>query len=187
MKQGTLSQKEFNRKVKYAFESKEMLDVLTKDMDKINEIMRIPSNVKYESDLQSWMRIMVRTTIDSIDALIYRVRELSRDLIKLRGIEEKLPPEPKDKSLRYLFIVCAVALVYTFEIKEDDEKLQDYSNAVKIRNRITHPNKLTDLNISLEKEYVKLADTFVWFSDCIKQLNNQSKWTRKYPQVKILY
>jgi len=184
MKQGTLSQKEFNRKVKYVHESLKMLEVLTSDIEKINENSL---NVKYESDVQSWMRIMVRTAVDSMNALIYRVRELSRDLIKLRGIEEKLPPEPKEKSLRYLFKVCAVALDSTFEIKEDDEKLKDYSNAVKIRNRITHPNKLTDLDISVEKEYVKFADTFVWFSDCFKQLNEQSKWTRKYPQVKILY
>ena len=187
MKQGMLSQKEFNRKVKYAFESKEMLDVLTKDMDKINEIMRIPSNVKYESDLQSWMRIMVRTTIDSIDALIYRVRELSRDLIKLRGDEKKLLPRLKKENLRYAFKVCAIAFDSTFEIKEGDEKLKDYLEVRKIRNRITHPQKLTDLDISLEKEYVKFADTYHWFSDCIKQLNKQSKWTRKYPQVKILY
>ena len=178
MKQGTLSQKEFNRKVKYAFESKEMLDVLTKDMDKINEIMRIPSNVKCESDLQSWMRIMVRTTIDSIDALIYRVRELSRDLIKLRGDEKKLLPKPKKTNLRYIFKVFAVALDSTFEIKEDDVRLNDYSDAREIRRRITHPKKLKDLNISVEKEFVKFADTFAWFTDCIKQLLAQSKSTK---------
>jgi len=175
MKQGALSQKEFNRKVKYAFESLEMLDVLTKDIDRINDITIDSSKVKYESDLQCWMRIMVRTIIDSMDALIYRLRELSRDLIKLRGIEEKLPPKPKKTNLRYIFKVFAVALDSAFEIKEDDMRLNDYSDAREIRRRITHPKKLKNLNISADKEYVKFADTYVWFSDCFKQLIAQSK------------
>ena len=41
--------------------------------------------------------------------------------------------------------------------------------------------------LGLEEEYVKFADTFYWFFDCIKQLFKQSKFTRKYKQVRILY
>ncbi len=184
MKQSIPLSKEQKRKVRYVLESMKMADVLTKDIEKINENSL---NVKYESDLQFWMRIMVRTAVDSMDTLIYRLREMSRELIKLSGDEKKLPPRLKKENLRYAFKVCAIAFDSTFEIKEGDEKLKDYLEVHKIRNRITHPQKLADLDISFEKEYVKLADTFVWFSDCIKQLNKQSKWTRKYPQVKILY
>lgn len=176
--------KEHKTKVRYILETTKMVDVLTKDMEKIVEFSE---NVKYVSDAQFWMRILVRTTIDSINALIYRLETASRDLIKLRGVEKKLPPKPKKKNLRYIFKVFAVALDSTFEIKEDDVRLNDYSEAREIRRRITHPEKLTDLDISLEKEYVKFIDTFRWFGDCIKQLNKQSKFTRKYKQVKILY
>ena len=176
--------KEHKTKVRDILETTKMVDVLTKDMEKIVEFSE---NVKYVSDVQFWMRILVRTTIDSINALIYRLETASRDLIKLRRVEKKLPPKPKKTNLRYIFKVFAVALDSTFEIKENDEKLKDYSDAREIRRRITHPKKLKDLNISVEKEFVKFADTFVWFSDCFKQLNEQSKVTRKYPQVKILY
>ena len=113
---------------------------------------------------------MVRTAVDSMDALIYRIRTVSQDLIKLRGIEKKLPPKPKKTNLRYIFKELAVALDSTFEIKEDDVRLNDYSDARKIRHRITHPKKPKDLNISVKKEYVKFADTYVWFSGCFKQL-----------------
>ena len=184
MKQSIPLSKEQKRKVRYVLESMKMADVLTKDIEKINENSL---KVKYESNLQFWMRIMVRTAVDSMDTLIYRLREMSRELIKLSGDVKKLPPRLKKENLRYAFKVCAIAFDSTFEIKEGDEKLKDYLEVHKIRNRITHPQKLADLDISFEKEYVKLADTFVWFSDCIKQLSKQSKWTRKYPQVKILY
>lgn len=184
MKQSIPLSKEQKRKVRYVLESMKMADILTKDVEKI---VGFSEKVKYESDLQFWMRIMVRTAVESMDTLIFRLGEMSRELIKLSGGEKKLPPKLKKENLRYIFKVCAKAFDSTFEIKEGDEKLKDYLEARKIRNRITHPQKLTDLDISLEKEYVKLADTYHWFSDCIKQLNKQSKFTRKYPQVKILY
>lgn len=184
MKQSIPLPKEYKREVRDVLETMKMADVLTKDMEKIVEFSE---NVKYVSDPQFWMRIMVRTAVDSMNTLIYRLETASRNLIKLHGDERKLPRKPKKKNLRYIFKVFAVAIDSTFEIKEDDVRLNDYSEAREIRRRITHPKKLTDLDISLEKEYVKFADTFHWFSDCIKQLNKQSKWTRKYPQVKILY
>ena len=184
MKQSIPLSREQKRKVRYVLESMKMADVLTKDIEKINENSL---KVKYESDLQFWMRIMVRTVVDSMDTLIYRLREMSRELIKRSGDEKKLPPKPKSTNLRYIFKVLAIAFDSTFEIKEDDEKLRDYLEVHKIRNRITHPQKLADLDISLENEYVKVSDIYIWFSECLKQLNIQSKWTRKYPQVKILY
>jgi len=184
MKQSIPLSKEQKRKVRYVLETKQMADVFTKDM---NKIFGFHDKVKYKSDLQFWMRITVRTVIDSIDALIYRERIMARELIKHRGIEKQLPPKPKKTNLRYIFKVLAIAFDSTFEIKEDDEKLKDYSEAREIRRRITHPKKLTDLDISLEEEYGKFMDTFLWFSECLKQLNKQSKWTRKYKQVKIIY
>ena len=184
MKQSIPLSKEQKRKVRYVLESMKMADVLTKDIEKINENSL---RIKYESDLQFWMRIMVRTTVESMDTLIFRLGKMSKELIKLSGDKKKLPPKPKKEKLRYIFKVCAIAFDSTFEIKEDDEKLKDYSEVRTIRNRITHPQKLIDLDISLEKEYVKLCDIYFWFSECLKQLDKQSKWTRKYKKVKILY
>jgi len=175
MKQSIPLPKEYKEKVRYILETTEMSNMLTED---IKKIIGFSKKVKYESEVQFWMRIMVRTIIDSIDAMIYRLRKMTQELIKLRGIETKLPPKPKKTNLRYIFKVFAVALDSTFEIKEDDEKLKDYSEARKIRNRITHPKSLADLNISLEEEYVKFADTYYWVTNCIKQLNEQSKLTR---------
>ena len=176
--------KEHKRKVRYVLETMEMADVLTKDM---NKIIRDSGKVKYESDLQFWMRIMVRTAVDSMNTLIYRLGKMSQELIKPRGDEKEFLHKLEKKNLRHIFKVMAIAFDSTFEIKEDDEKLKDYLEVRKIRDRITHPQKLTDLDISLEKEYVKLRDIYFWFSECLNQLNKQSKWTRKYPQVKILY
>jgi hypothetical protein len=176
MKQNISLPKQYKAKVRYALETTEMGNVLTED---IKKIIGFSKEVEYKSDMQFWMRIMVRTIIDSIDALIYRLRKMTQELIKFREIEKKLPPKPKKTNLRYIFKVFAVALDSTFEIKEDDEKLKDYSEARKIRNRITHPKSLADLNISLEEEYVKFADTYYWVTNCIKQLNEQSKLIRK--------
>jgi len=150
----------------------ELVDVLTKDM---NKIMGYFKKAEYESDLQFWMRIAVRTVVDSMDALIFRMRNIAKDLIKLRGIEKKLPPKPKKTDLRHIFKELAVAIDSTFEIKEDDKRLQDYSDAREIRRRITHPKERKNLNISVEKEYVRFMDTFFWFTVCFKQLVKQSK------------
>jgi len=70
--------------------------------------------------------------------------------------------------------VFALAFDSSFEIKEDDEKLKDYSEARDIRDRITHPKKLSDLNIS-GMDYVKIADTYIWFTECLKKVIEQSK------------
>jgi hypothetical protein len=171
---------ESERKMRYVRETMKMADVLMKDMKKIVEFS---GKIKYESEVQFWMRIMVRAAIGSIDALIFRLMKSARELSELRGIENELPPKPKKTNLRYIFKVLAIAFDSTFEIKEDDEKLKDYSEARKIRNRIMHPKKLTDLNISLEKEYVKFADTFHWIFDCITKLGKPSKISKK-PQNK---
>jgi hypothetical protein len=168
--------KEYKRKMRYVFETMEMAEVFNKDIKKIIEFSE---TIKYESEAQFWMRVMVRTIVDSIDALIFRLRKTARELIELRGIENELPPKPKKINLRYIFKVLAIAFNSTFEIKEDDEKLKDYSEARAIRNRITHPKELTDLNISLKGEYVKFSDTFIWVSECIKKLSKQSKIPKK--------
>jgi hypothetical protein len=175
MKQRILTLKEANRIMSYAFDTMKMSEVFQKDVERI---VRYFDGVKYDSDAQFLMRTMVRTVVDSIDALIYRKRTVSQDLIKLREVEKELPPKPKKTNLRYIFQVFALALNSSFEIKEDDERLEDYSEARKIRNRITHPKELSDLIIS-GKDYVKISDTFTWFVECIEKINEQSRIPKK--------
>lgn len=175
MKQSILTPKEYERKVSYVFDTMKMAEVFRKD---VKRIIRYFDGIKYDSDAQFLMRIMVRTVVDSIDALIFRLRKMTRELIKLRGIEKELPPKPKKINLRYVFKVFAVALDSSFEIKEDDERLKDYSEARNIRNRITHPKELSDLSIS-ETDYSKFGDTFIWIIECIKKLSEQSRRLKK--------
>lgn len=173
MNQRVLSKKEYSQLVDYWDESSRMGDLLTKDIKKI-----IQNSVKFESELQFWLRIAVRTGIDSVDAMTYRMKTFTREAIKLRGIQKKLYSKPKKKALILTFKELAVALDSTFEIEEDDENYKDYLKAHKIRDRITHPKKLTDLNISIE-EYEKVANAFIWLYKSLEQLIKQSKLSKQ--------
>jgi hypothetical protein len=176
MKQSILIPKEFKRKVSYAFDTLKMSVVFNKD---VKRIIGYFDGLKYDSEAQFLMRTMVRTVVESTDALIFRIRELTRDVIRLRGVEKELLPKPKNKTnLRYIFKQFALALNSSFEIKEDDEKLKDYSEARDIRDRITHPKNLSDLGISAT-EYEKIADTYTWFNECLRKVIDQSKGHEK--------
>jgi len=175
MKQSILNLEEFNKQVDYVYETSKMVDLLGKDIKKIIENL---DKVKFESELQFWLRIAVRTAIDSIDTMIYRLKIPVRKLIKLRGNEKKLFPKPKKKSLIFTFKEFAVTFDSTYEIKEGDENYKEYLKARKIRNKITHPKKLVDLNVSVN-DYRQVIDAFEWVENCLSQLIKQSNLPKK--------
>lgn len=175
MSQGVLSPKEHREQAEYAYETYKIVDLLHKDINKIIEDL---NKVKFVSEQQFCLRIAVRTAIDSIDAMIYRLKIPVRKLIKLRGVEKKLFSKPKKKGLIFTFKEFAVAFDSTFEIKEDDENYKDYLKARKIRDRITHPKKLADLNVLID-EYEKVVGVFLWFQNSFGQLIEKSKLSKK--------
>ncbi len=175
MSDGILSPEEYREQAEYAYETFKMVNLLRIDINKIIENL---NKVRLESELQFWLRIAVRTAIDSIDAMIYRFKIPVRKLIKLRGVEKKLLPKIKKKGLIFTFKELAVVFDVTFEIKEHDENYKEYLKARKIRDRITHPKKLSDLNVSVN-EYVKVVDAFLWFQKSFAQLIEKSKLQKK--------
>lgn len=175
MSEEMLSPEEYREQAEYAYESFKMVGLLGKDINKIIENL---NNVRFESEQQFWLRIAVRTAIDSVDAMIYRLKIPVRKLIKLRGLEKKLLPKPKKRGLIFTFKEFAVAFNVAFEIKENDENYKEYLTARKIRDRITHPKKLSDLNVSVN-EYGKLVDAFLWFQKSFAQLIEKSKLQKK--------
>jgi hypothetical protein len=164
MKKSVLS---YQNATKYIIETLRMAEVFTKDMKKIIDNTE---KVTFESELQFWFRIAIRTAIDYIDALVYRLGFLSKEIIKLREDEKKIYSKPKEKNLRLFFKELAIAINSKFDVEEDDKFLNNYYDARKIRHRVTHPKKLADLSVLLE-EYRKVVDAYEWFDYCLKKIS----------------
>lgn len=66
-------------------------------------------------------------------------------------------------NLRFAFNVSA-KLTLDFNLDASGKGWESYKKAVKIRNRITHPKNISDLNISKE-EMSTVREAFMWFID----------------------
>jgi hypothetical protein len=65
-------------------------------------------------------------------------------------------------NLRFAFSACARAFGVQHELKVDDEGWQSFQEALRIRNRITHPKSVEDLHLS-EKDVDHVEASVRWF------------------------
>jgi len=73
---------------------------------------------------------------------------------------------PLTKNMRFAFDTAARAFNVSYTLVVDDEGWSKFRDALILRNRITHPKQIDDLQLS-DDEVQVVADTATWF------LNNQ--------------
>ena len=175
MTKDTISFQEAKRIMVDIRDTYRMVDVLSNDLDRIRENL---DSVKVQDELQFWLRIAVRSAIDSLDAHKYRLKLLTKTTIKVKELEPLPKPEKKKKkSLANFFNELAYALESTYRMKEDDGMLKEYQKARDIRNRITHPKESSNLNVTLD-EYLKIIAAYQWFGATFSELLKQSSSKR---------
>jgi len=155
--------KELKEFVKYFDETREIINVLYKDHIKYSEYSAsCEDNVE---ELQFWARIGIRILAIFIDALLYRLKMMAKKAIKLTGKKKPFPRKKKEK-LRFTLKELAVAFNSDFETHISDEDLEKFFRDTDIRNHITHPRKLEDLNVSA-KEFLEFNNAFKWLSEAV--------------------
>lgn len=68
-----------------------------------------------------------------------------------------------DKNIRFAFQVYAQIYGLDFQLDCSDHRWDAFKKAVKIRNRVTHPKRLSDLTIT-DADMQTLDDALVWYA-----------------------
>jgi len=134
-----------------------------------------------------WRRIFIRSLFAYIDGTCYRLKQdvklfkktsTQEDSIiseKTYVLDEKGYIKERDlylrsqENLRFAFRIYAECFGSGFKLKTDGNGWNAYKNALKIRNRITHPKKNNDLKIS-DGEWACIINARTWFDDEYQRL-----------------
>lgn len=179
-------------------ESKGMFELLKE------EVLEVGKKIRQDPKNQCWRRVFVRSVFSMIESECYRLKENTLSLIRKYsfernkfspgdislleekaysldnkgGIEEKSIHLKTESNLRFAFS-SAAKFSLDFKLNVSDTGWESFKKAIKIRHRVTHPKKISDLSISdEEKDSVKKA--FLWFIDSLERLKiSQSKYHAK--------
>ena len=166
-----------------------IINILMKDLTRVidkSKEMAIRDKQRSEKifldQQETWFRQANRITITTIDAICFKMKQITLSMYDYtdkslsENDREKLSEKRSDGSPRYLkthenvkfaFKMLAKILGFPFEIKFD-KKWANFLKVIKIRNSLTHPKSLNDLNMSA-RDHNNTADAFVWFGSLIKQ------------------
>lgn len=148
---------------------------------------------------QFWARALVRSAFAFIEAVIHELR-LILQIAHKRGDIELSEPEsavlsdstfdvaengriskrprfiPIERNLKLIYAVVARTLGAP-EFPSDDRRFAYLSEAVQLRNRLTHPKGAESLAVSFEEAFATLA-LVAWFGDMLLKLTNYWKQER---------
>jgi len=160
-------------------ETKEMFDLL------IQEISRIREKTIEEPENHCWRRVYIRSVFSMIDSICFRLKAEILDARK--GLLEKNKFSPGEISMlkeqayevnnkgkvtkrkiylksekNFKFAFCTAAkLTKGFNLDVSGVGWKSFTDAVKIRNRVTHPKSISDFSI-LKKDLSTVNRTFKW-------------------------
>jgi len=159
--------------------------LVDKEIEDIKKSYATMNDRLLEARLQPVLRIMTRTVFAAIEGLCYKTKNLSLHLCDHRGIpvtqterEDVLEkttnkdgktinhyPETKENIKQTLNILYR-AFGFKFEITEH-EKWKKLCMAIDVRNRITHPKNLAEMEIT-GTDYRDESEGFEWFTQSWK-------------------
>jgi len=176
----------------------QIVHTLTEEIKKANQIVNIETERlrnKNENELlremQPWFRIVIRSTIATIEAICYKFKQVTILICDYRKKpltpteREKLTEKKQDEdgkfrnyypetkaNIKFALKKIYYALDLHFEI-EDHEGWKKLLDTIDIRHKLTHPKKKVNLDIS-PQQYNDASTGFCWFSKKIKELNKSS-------------
>jgi hypothetical protein len=149
-----------------------------------------------EEPLQFWLRSLVRTMFAMVEGVTFRMKQIALQSFQLGCAEFSLPElailreesyelkengEPRaqtkflkfNSNLRFTFKTYAKALHCNYVLDLNDEGWSSLNKAVKVRNRLTHPKAINDLEITADN-YIHIQRGLLWFMKCNGELMNCS-------------
>jgi hypothetical protein len=154
--------------------------------------IRLCRNMLEQDDTPFWRRTYVRALFAAIEGINYRMKYLAINLSdsnqitftvaeKAALLEESYDIDDKGNAvimkgklrtannLLFSFKSLAQAFGVSYEVVRSSTEWNYFKEAVKIRDRITHPKCMDDLTIS-DKEVDIIGETTRWYITSIKQI-----------------
>jgi|GEM_PF-1290115 len=102
-------------------------------------------------------------------AELMMLEEVSYDLDDKGATKSQVKFIPLPKNIKFAFLSAARAFGVAYELKVDDGGWNRFKDALVIRNRITHPKSIDDLQLS-DNEIQTVADAAEWFLKVQREL-----------------
>ncbi len=168
-------------------ESRDILKLLYEDVELAERMWR-------EQDSQFWRRTFIRSVFALIEGFTYRLKQVALEASKKFSIElskseiallleesyevnDKGQAETRPdyiqlpRNIRFAFRMYSLAYGINYQLKIDDDGWLSFKEALKVRNRLTHPKSTDDVSVSAEdmSHAEKAAIWFVRSSDEIQR------------------
>ena len=183
---------------------------LTEEIKKANQVVNIEigrlknkNENEFLREMQPWFRIVIRSTIATIEAICYKFKQVTILICDHRKKpltpteQEKLTEKKQDEdgklrnyyletkeNIKFALKKIYYALDLRFEI-EDHEGWKKLLDTIDIRHKLTHPKKKVDLDVS-PQQYNNTTIGFNWFEKKIKELNKLSSLKFKLSGIQRL-
>lgn len=172
----------------------------------LQEISRIREKIIEEPKNHCWRRVYIRSVFSMIDSICFRLKAEILDSIKGALEKNKFSPGEismlkeqayevdnkgkvtkrkiylkSEKNFKFAFYTAA-KLTKGFNLDVSGIGWKSFTDAVKIRNRVTHPKSISDFSI-LKKELLTVNRAFKWilatYDEYIDGRVKYLKWTKE--------
>jgi hypothetical protein len=159
-------------------ESRDIFKLLYEDVE-------LAERMWSEQDSQFWRRTFIRSVFALIEGFTYRLKQVALEASKKFSIElskseiallleesyevnDKGHAETKPdyiqlpKNIKFAFRMYSHAYSLNYQLKIDDDGWLSFKEALKVRNRLTHPKSTSDVSVSdQDMSYAETAA--IWF------------------------
>jgi hypothetical protein len=172
-------------------ESKDILNVLYEDVDLAERMWK-------QQDSQFWRRTFIRSVFALIEGFTYCLKQVALEASKKFGIElskseiallleesyevsDKGQAETKPdfiqlpRNIKFAFNMYSRAYGLNYTLKIDDNGWLSFKEALKVRNRLTHPKSTGDVLVS-DQDMLYAESAAMWFvssSEAIQRAMNE--------------
>jgi hypothetical protein len=168
-------------------ESRDIFKLLYEDVDLAERKWK-------QQDSQFWRRTFIRSVFALIEGFTYRLKQVALEASKIfsielsnseiallleesYGVNEKGEAEVKPdylqlpKNIKFAFNMFSRAYGLNYELKVDDAGWLSFKEALKIRNRLTHPKSTGDVAVS-DQDMSYAEKAAIWFVKSSVEMQN---------------
>lgn len=159
-------------------ESRDILNLLYEDVDLAERMWK-------HQDSQFWRRTFIRSVFALIEGFTYRLKQVALEASKKFRVElsksemallleesyevnEKGQAESKPdfiqlpRNIKFAFNMYSRAYGLNYKLKIDDNGWLSFKEALKVRNRLTHPKSTSDVLVS-DQDMSYAENAAIWF------------------------